>query len=152
MYALCLDDAEHDGVPDDGDAGPPGHRPDPDHQHVLRHRDDPHHGRHRDGRVDTEDPPRRQTGSRRPGLSQIYRSVIMTRLVHSKSEMMDTSTLDLEWSTRNISYKDFLFSEFSLSRWLAIFTFSSYPPTQKQLENLEKGLYRLTGMFSDFTN
>ena len=27
-------------------------------------------------------------------------------------------------------------------RWLALFTFSSYPPIDKQLENLEKGLYR----------
>ena len=33
----------------------------------------------------------------------------------------------------------------TLSRWLAIFTFSSYPPTEIQLEHLEKGLYRLVG-------
>ena len=33
----------------------------------------------------------------------------------------------------------------TLSRWLAIFTFSSYPPTERQLEHLEKGFYRVVG-------
>ena len=49
--------AEHDGVPDDGDVRPARNRPDPDHQHVLRHGDGADHGCHGHRGDDTQDPP-----------------------------------------------------------------------------------------------
>ena len=113
------DHAQHDRLPHDGDARTAGHRPDPHHQRLLRHGDDPHHGRHLYRGRHPQDPPRWPSGSLCPQVPQINRAVIF----HSLRGL------------RGISQP-------FLTRWLAIFTFSSYPPIEKQLENLEKGFYR----------
>ena len=62
-----LHHAEHDGVPDDGDVRPARNRPDPDHQHVLRHGDGADHGCHRHRGDDTQDPP--------PGTSTLLHQI-----------------------------------------------------------------------------